>query len=52
MDILCSLAEEVPHENLMVDVYRNTDNDENEVQDIIILEEDIEIDENLDIIEE
>ena len=28
--------EEVPHENLMVDVYRNTDNDENEVQDIIV----------------
>ena len=46
------MDKEIPQDNLIVDVYGNTDNDENEVQDMIVEEEDIEMVEELDIIEE
>ena len=44
--------EEVLQEILIVDVFGNVDNDENEVLDILVAENEIEIDDNLDIIEE
>ena len=37
---------------LIVNIFENVDNDENEVLDIIVAEDDIEVDNNQDIIEE